>query len=64
MDKTTLRANQRQRDDEMRRLNREAATRYLATRETQASTGLIREMLKGIVFFTLMMVAIVVILAL
>lgn len=64
MDKTTLRAAQSQRDTEARRLNSAAATRYLAKREAQVSTGLIREMLAGVVFITTMIAMVVIMLAL
>jgi len=64
MDKTTLRAAQAQRDTECRRLNSAAATRYLAKSEKRASTGLIREVLAGVVFFTTAIVMIVIFLAL
>lgn len=64
MDKTALRNSQTQRDAEVRRLNSEAAKRYLAKRETQASTGLIRDTLAGVVFITALVTVGVALLAL
>jgi hypothetical protein len=64
MDTKTRRDAQYLRDHEARRLNSEAAKRYLASKEKQASTGLIREMLAGVLFFTLMAILAVALLAL
>jgi hypothetical protein len=62
--KVTLRAAQAHRDAEVRRLNSEAAKRYLAKRETAASAGMIREVLTGVVFVTTAVAVIVIALAL
>ena len=64
MEKKTLRAEQTRRDDEVRRLNTASAKRYLSTREARASTGLIREVLSGVVFATTAVIVLVVVLAL
>jgi hypothetical protein len=62
-DTEVLRATQAQRDTEARRLNSEAAKRYLTKRATAASTGLIRETLIGVVFITALVIVTVIVLA-
>jgi hypothetical protein len=64
MDKTALRAAQARRDDELRHLNTTAAKRYLGAKAQQQSTGLIREVLAGVVFVTTAVAVIVIALAL
>jgi hypothetical protein len=63
MDKTALRAAQAQRDAEARRLNGEAAKRYLTKRSVKASSGLIREALATLTLVVVVTTVVVIALA-